>query len=54
VIIKAGLYVSVIMAFLMVMFHGLLGHPVSDLPITYARFPGRHKWDFMTLGLLLS
>jgi hypothetical protein len=53
VIIKAGLYVSAIMAFLTVMFHGLLGYSVSDLPIRVcAIFVAAIGGSFMTLGLL--
>jgi cyclic-di-AMP phosphodiesterase PgpH len=53
VVIKAGLYVSAIMSFLMVMFHSLVGHPVSDLPIRIcAIFFAGISGSFITLGLL--
>lgn len=53
VVIKAGLYVSAIMAFLMVMFHSLLGHSVSDLPVRACSiFVAGISGSFVTLGLL--
>jgi putative nucleotidyltransferase with HDIG domain len=53
VVLKAGFYTSVIMAFMVVMFHSLLGYPISSLPVRIvAILVGGISSSFITLGLL--
>ncbi len=53
VILKAGFYTSVIMAFTIVLFHTLLGHPVSSVPVRIgAVFVAGISSSFISLGLL--
>jgi putative nucleotidyltransferase with HDIG domain len=53
VILKAGFYTAVIMAFLVVMLHSLLGYPIASIPIRIGAilFAGVGS-SFITLGLL--
>jgi putative nucleotidyltransferase with HDIG domain len=53
VVLKAGFYTSVIMAFMVVMFHSLLGYPIASLPVCIvAILVGGISSSFITLGLL--
>ena len=53
VILKAGFYTAVIMAFLVVMFHSLLGYPIASIPIRIgAILLAGAGSSFITLGLL--
>ncbi len=53
VLLKAGFYTTLIMAFLMIMLHSLLGYPIADLPIRIgAVFFAGITSSFIALGLL--